>query len=171
MAENLDIPGRMSVRAPMQWTAGKNGGFSDAEAADLRRPMVEGRKWGPAAINVAAQERDPQSLLKWMERLIRRRRECPEIAFGVLTVLPAADAAVIGLRYDWGPCSLIALHNLGSVALDIDLQLEPLAEGSKVSELFGSGDFKLSKRGKFSARLEAYGGLWIRIRLPGTTGR
>jgi maltose alpha-D-glucosyltransferase/alpha-amylase len=171
MAENLDIPGRMSVRAPMQWSSGKNGGFSSAEAADLRRPMVDGRKWGPAAINVAAQERDMQSLLKWMERLIRRRRECPEIAFGTLSMLPVTDAAIAGLRYDWGPCSLIALHNLASAPLDIALQLEPLEDGSDVSELFGSGAFKLSKGGNFSARLERYGWLWISIRRPGATGQ
>ena len=28
MAENLEIPGRLAVRTPMQWTAGETGGFS-----------------------------------------------------------------------------------------------------------------------------------------------
>ena len=28
MAENLDVPGRFAVRTPMQWTAGRNAGFS-----------------------------------------------------------------------------------------------------------------------------------------------
>ena len=37
---------------------------------------------GPQRVNVAAQRRDPDSLLNWFERLIRRRRECPELGFG-----------------------------------------------------------------------------------------
>ena len=170
MAENLDIPGRMSVRAPMQWSSAKNGGFSTAAAEDLRRPVVEGRKWGPAAINVAAQDRDPQSLLKWMEHLIRRRRECPEIAFGTLTVLPAPTAAIVALRHDWGPCSLIALHNLGDTPIDIELQLESLAPDHEVTDLLGAGEYKLTKAGLFSTRLERYGYRWLRITRPDSSG-
>jgi hypothetical protein len=64
MAENLAIPGRMSVRAPMQWSNEPNGGFSTAAPDKLRRPVVEGKKWGPAAINVADQQRDAASLLE-----------------------------------------------------------------------------------------------------------
>ena len=170
MAENLDIPGRMSVRAPMQWSSAKNGGFSTAKAEDLRRPVVEGRKWGPPAINVAAQDRDPQSLLKWMEHLIRRRRECPEIAFGTLTVLPAPTAAIVALRHDWGPCSLIALHNLGDTPIDIELQLESLAPDHEVTDLLGAGEYKLTKAGLFSTRLERYGYRWLRITRPDSSG-
>ena len=81
MGENLDIEGRMSVRTPMQWTDEENGGFSKARPSRLRRPVVEGR-FGPLAVNVAAQRRDPESLLSWMERLIRRRRETPELGLG-----------------------------------------------------------------------------------------
>ena len=43
--------------------------------------MAEGR-FGPLAVNVADQRRDPDSLLNWMERLIRRRRETPELGWG-----------------------------------------------------------------------------------------
>jgi glycosidase len=94
MAENLKIPGRMSVRAPMQWSDAANGGFSTASPKDLRRPVVEDRNWGPDAINVASQQRDPNSLLSWMERLIRRRRETPEIVFGEWSFVPVPQACL-----------------------------------------------------------------------------
>ena len=48
MGENLDIDGRLAVRTPMQWTAGRNGGFSTRAAARLRRPVVERRRSGPS---------------------------------------------------------------------------------------------------------------------------
>src|SRR4051794_4096979 len=82
MGENLAIDGRYSVRAPMQWSP--DGGFTSSE--EPRRPMVEGA-YGPSRVNVATQRREHDSLLNWFERLIRRRRECPELGFGDMTLL------------------------------------------------------------------------------------
>ncbi len=42
MGENLDLPGRLAVRTPMQWTDGRDGGFSDAAPSRARRPLAEG---------------------------------------------------------------------------------------------------------------------------------
>src|SRR3546814_2202472 len=63
MGENLDVDGRPSVRTPMQWTDGRNAGFSSARPSRLTRPLPDGR-FGPLAVNVADQRRDPDSLLK-----------------------------------------------------------------------------------------------------------
>ena len=40
MAENLDIPGRLAVRTPMQWTGGDNGGFSKARSGGSPVPSL-----------------------------------------------------------------------------------------------------------------------------------
>ena len=40
MGENLDVPGRLAVRTPMQWSPQRNGGFSGARPSQLRRPLV-----------------------------------------------------------------------------------------------------------------------------------
>ena len=100
MGENLDIPGRMSVRTPMQWTDETNGGFSPARPSRLRRPVAEGR-FGPLAVNVAEQRRDPDSLLNWLERMIRRRRETPELGWGEWRVVAHRRPAVLAHRCDW----------------------------------------------------------------------
>src|SRR3954462_8997916 len=63
MAENLAIEGRMSVRAPMQWSADRHGGFSTApEGARLVRPPLEDGRWGAQRVNAAMQRRRPDSL-------------------------------------------------------------------------------------------------------------
>ena len=83
MGENLAAEGRMAVRTPMQWTAGKNGGFSTAAPSRLAGPVTEGG-YGPEHVNVEAQRRDPDSLLSFMTLLVRRYRECPELRLGRL---------------------------------------------------------------------------------------
>jgi maltose alpha-D-glucosyltransferase/alpha-amylase len=164
MAENLAIPGRLSVRAPMQWSDGENGGFSTAPPHKLRRPLVEGPKWGARANNAADQQRDPDSLLSWMERLIRRRRETPEIAFGTWSFVPVPQASVLAMRYDWGARSVLVIHNLGAKAVKISVQLEPAPGPDGIVELFGEGAFSCSKAGSLSVELGGYGCRWLRLR-------
>ncbi len=168
MAENLAIPGRLSVRAPMQWSDDPNGGFSDASPEQLRRPMVEGRKWGPKAINVAGQMRDSQSLFNWMEHLIRQRRETPEIAFGTLTVLPVTHAGLVALRYDWQACSVVVFQNLGPDAIELSVPLSLSAKNSKIVDIFGAGRFALAEDGSLSVALEPFATRWLRFKpVPG----
>ena len=69
MAENLDIPGRLAVRSPMQWTGGHNGGFSRATKRRLTRPLPEGL-YGPERVNAADQRRDHGSFWWFMRNLI-----------------------------------------------------------------------------------------------------
>ena len=76
------------------------------------RPLVEGA-FGPARVNVSTQRRDPDSLLNWFERLIRRRRECPEFGFGELTLLETGAPSVLAHRCDWEGETIVAVHELG----------------------------------------------------------
>ena len=91
MAENLEIPGRYSVRAPMQWSSERHGGFSRRRRC--RRALPAGR--GRRRMVAGAGQRGRAAPLRtapcsnWMERLIRRRRECPELGLGRCTVLDA----------------------------------------------------------------------------------
>ena len=101
MAENLDIEGRRSVRTPMQWTSGVNGGFSRADPESIRRPLPSGPH-GPEHVNVADQLGRQDSLLSWMQRLISRRRSTPEFGMGEWSLLDARTSRVLMIRYDWG---------------------------------------------------------------------
>jgi maltose alpha-D-glucosyltransferase/alpha-amylase len=167
MAENLAIPGRLSVRAPMQWSEESNGGFSTAPPEKLRRPVVEGRRWGPKAVNAARQRREPDSLLAWMERLIRRRRETPEIAFGRWSLVKLPEAAVVALRYDWDGRTVLVFHNLGPKPCRTSCRLDHAAGWEGLIDLLGHGAFALAKDGTLTVELEGYGSRWLRARQPG----
>jgi trehalose synthase len=161
MAENLAIEGRYSVRAPMQWSGEPKGGFTTADEAC--RPLVEDGRFGFREINVARQRRDPGALLNWMERLIRRRRECPELGWGSWSLLEPADTAVFAHRADWNDSTLVAVHNLAGREAAARLRLD--GEGELV-DLFQDSEHPLED-GEVSLALEPYAARWFRVRRPG----
>ena len=67
-------------------------------------------------MNAAAQRRDPKSLLNWTERIVRMRKEVPEVGWGEFEVLPVRDPAVLAMRYDWRNNSVLFVHNLSDYA-------------------------------------------------------
>ena len=166
MAENLDIPGRYSVRAPMQWSAERHGGFSTVDdAGALCRPVVDAEGWGPERVNVAAQRRTDDSFLNWMERLIRRRRECPELGWGECTLLDADHAAVLAHRADWDGSTILALHSFADAPLEARLTLEPGIE--ELLDLFGHAHLAPDEHGAVTVGLDPYGHRWFRLRRGG----
>ena len=67
---------RNGARTPMQWTGGKNLGFSYASEDKLYLPVDPAQD----APNVAAQEKDPNSLLNKTRQLIRLKHTEPALA-------------------------------------------------------------------------------------------
>jgi trehalose synthase len=161
MAENLDITGRFSVRSPMQWSGrAPNGGFSTADPSELRRPVVDDPDYAPEAVNVADQRRDPDSLLNWMERVVRTRKECHEIGWGAWEVLEADDPAVLAIRHRWAGRTLLALHNLGDAEATAAIAADGL-DADALEEVLGRGEHRPRPDG-LDVRLPRYGYRWLR---------
>jgi len=161
MAENLAIEGRYSVRAPMQWAAEPNGGFTTA--SEPCRPLVEDGPFGFREVNVTRQRRNPESLLNWMERLVRRRRECPELGWGDWTVLDAGDPALFAQRSDWDESTIVAVHSFAG--RDSRARLT-LGEDGTLLDLFQDEDHQLDG-GEAVIELPPYGARWFRLRRRG----
>jgi maltose alpha-D-glucosyltransferase/alpha-amylase len=145
----------------MQWSADPQAGFTTAEEAV--RPTVEEGRFGYRELNVTRQRRDPESLLNWMERLIRRRRECPELGWGESTLLDSGDAAVFAHRCDWEGSTIVAVHNLAD--RDASARLDVRGEGALV-DLFHDDERELHD-GEVKLDLAPYGAHWFRVRRPG----
>jgi trehalose synthase len=166
MGENLAVEGRASVRPPMQWTDEPGAGFSTARPSKLRRPFPTG-PFGPLAVNVADQRRDHESLLSWMERTIRRRRETPELGFGAFEVLPTEHNAVLAHRCDSDGRAVVAVHNLGADPLELRLDVAGDRETTQVVDLLGDGGAPaLTDDGALELKLEGYGYRWFRLQSP-----
>ncbi|HEX2105371.1 MAG TPA: alpha-amylase family protein [Solirubrobacteraceae bacterium] len=160
MGENLEVEGRMAVRTPMQWSPEPHGGFSTVDdPARLRRPLTTG-PFGPERVNVAAQRRDPGSLLNWFERLIRRRRECPELGFGTLELLESGTPSVLAHRCDWDGSTVVAVHELAGREVEVTL---PVTDGEALVDLFADAEHELPA----TLTLGPYAAHWFRVRREG----
>jgi trehalose synthase len=159
MAENLEVEGRLAVRPPMQWSAEEHAGFSPRGERELVRPLCGDYE----KVNVADQRRDQGSLLNWMERLIRRRRECPEIGWGRPSRVPC-EAGVFAHRCDWRGATVVAAHNLTDQPVCTTLRLDDLEAGDELLDLLGDADAKPAESADVEFELPAYGHRWLRIR-------
>jgi trehalose synthase len=166
MGENLDVAGRMAVRTPMQWSDEPGAGFSTADPERFPSPVTEG-EYGPLAVNVAAQRREAGSLLNWFERLIRRRRETPELGLGSWSIVANDEPAVLAHRCDWDGSTVVAVHNFGAEPCELDLPLDGIDDVVGADDLLdGDGDQPLDEP-VLHLTLAGYGYRWLRIRRAG----
>jgi maltose alpha-D-glucosyltransferase / alpha-amylase len=166
MGDNLRLPEREAARTPMQWTSDRHGGFSRARR--VVRPTINDSQYGYKKVNVADQRRDPQSLLNWTERIIRMRKECPEISWGTFSVLRPDRRDVLTLRYDWRDTSLLTLHNFGNRKQAVTLKVGGKRDGLLV-DVFNGQHSRAQSDGAHRIELEAYAWRWYRVGGPDNT--
>jgi maltose alpha-D-glucosyltransferase/alpha-amylase len=164
MGEELSAEGRNAVRTPMQWSDDDNGGFSKADPESLAAPVVRG-EFGPSKVNVAAQLRDPDSLLSWMKLLIRRYRQCPELAWGRYEVLSHDAEQVLAHRADQDGGTVVTVHNFAGEPVEVTLELDGLEPGDRLVDLLADATTPVED-GRVTLSLGRYGCRWLRVVKP-----
>ena len=162
MGDDLSLPERNCARTPMQWSTEPHGGFTKSDGK-LASPVISGGAFGFEHINVADQRRDPNSMLNWTERLIRMRKEVPEIGWGDFTVLKSGDPAVLAVRYDWRNNSVVIVHNLGAKPTEILLDIGADGSGEALISLANHDHSGADERGRHKLLLDAYAYRWYRV--------
>jgi trehalose synthase len=162
MGENLDIPGRLAVRTPMQWTSGGNGGFSRARPSRLRRPVTEG-PYGPEHVNVADQRKDEGSLLSFIRTLAKRYRESPELGWAEFMVLDQPHKQVLAHECAHDDRRLVALHNLSATPCTVPFTLDGCDSSHHLVDLLHDCEVPIDDRGRAEAGLDGYGYRWLRL--------
>jgi maltose alpha-D-glucosyltransferase / alpha-amylase len=160
MGDDLTLKERAAVRTPMQWSDEAQAGFSTAERTIL--PVIESGIYSYKQINVEAQRRDPGSLLNWTARMIRVRKECPEIGWGSWKILHTGSSKVLGMRYDWRGNSLVVLHNFDEKPQEV--RIRPGVEGGdRLVNLLAEEESRSPSSGIHKMALESYGYRWFRV--------
>jgi maltose alpha-D-glucosyltransferase / alpha-amylase len=156
MGDDLRLEERQAVRTPMQWSTESHGGFSKAAKTIL--PVIEKGPWGYQSVNAAEQRRDPESMLNWTERIIRMRKEVPEIGWGDFRILATGQRSVLGVRYEWRNNAVVVLHNLGDEPVEVTVHVEE----DKLINLFTEAHSERKGSAPHRIELEPYGYRWYR---------
>ena len=162
MGDDLSLPERNCARTPMQWSTEPHAGFTKSDKP--LAPVISGGPFGFEHVNAAGQRRDPDSLLNWTERLIRMRKEVPEIGWGDFTFLTTRDPAVLAMRYDWRNNSVLFVHNLAATPREIEFEAGlPGEQGKLLVNLLSEDHSRADADGKHCLMLEAYALRWYRV--------
>ena len=160
MGDDLELPERNCARTPMQWSTEPQGGFTVCKKPIL--PVISGGPYGFEHVNVAVQRTDPNSLMNWMERMIRMRKEVPEMGWGEFHVLSTRTKEVLAIRYDWRRNSVVVVHNLSAIQREVFFGVGVKDAETMVNILTGE-ECKVDKSGKALLLLEPYGYRWFRV--------
>lgn len=163
MGDDLSLSERNSVRTPMQWSDEKNGGFSSALEKELIRPVIKDGPYGYEQVNVAEQKRDPHSLLNWMERLIRTRKEHPAFGLGHWRIIETSDPAIFAHVCQWEDNAVLATHNLSAEPRTVTLDLASYTIDHLI-DLLGDQQYGAVRNGTSHVELEGYGFRWFQLK-------
>ena len=162
MGDDLSLPERTCGRTPMQWSTEPHGGFTKSDKPIV--PVIDDGPYGYEHVNAAEQRRDPNSLLNWMERIIRMRKEVPEVGWGDFEALDTGDDAVLALRYDWRNNSVLFLHNLAPEPREVGFGVHLRdGRGDLLVNLLGNDHSRADGRHRHNVCLEGYGYRWYRV--------
>lgn len=158
MGEDLSLHERAAVRTPMQWNDSRNAGFTSADKPYC--PIVDEGPFAYSDVNVEHQRRDPQSLLNWMERMLRVRRETPEIGYGDFALLDAPDD-VLAIRYGWRGETILVAHNFRDEAVSVSFAGMPAK--MEVIDLLENRSCHVDDDGGLTLGLDPLGYRWCRF--------
>ncbi|HEX2187813.1 MAG TPA: alpha-amylase family protein [Longimicrobiaceae bacterium] len=160
MGDDLSLDERAAVRTPMQWSDEPHGGFTTSDKPV--EPVIDDGIWGYRRVNVEAQHRDPDSLLNWTARMIRMRKECPEIGWGSWEILDTGCPQALAMRYDWRGNSLVVVHNFDTKPHEVILR--PGVEGGdRLVNLRLEEESLAGDDGAHRIVMDAFGYHWYRV--------
>jgi maltose alpha-D-glucosyltransferase/alpha-amylase len=162
MGDDLTLPERNCARTPMQWSTEPHAGFTKSERS--RNPVIDQGPYGYDHVNVAMQRRDPNSMLNWTERMIRMRKEVPEIGWGDFTIIATRHPSLLAIRYDWRNNSVLFIHNFDKQPREVTLAVGLNDERDlHLINLLSESHSRADDEGKHHLMLEGYGYRWFRV--------
>jgi maltose alpha-D-glucosyltransferase / alpha-amylase len=140
MGDNVYLGDRNGVRTPMQWSNDRNAGFSAGNRQRLYLPVITDPEYHYEAVNVEAQQNNPNSLLWWMKRLIALRKQHRAFGRGSLTFLHPDNRKVIAFLREFDDERILVVANTSRFVQHAELHM-PDHRGLVPVEMFGRVEF------------------------------
>ena len=124
MGDNIYLGDRNGVRTPMQWTPGWNAGFSEGDQQALYYPLIVDPPYGYQAINVASEERTQTSLLRWMRRIVKVRKQFHAFGRGKFEMLLPENRKVLTFLRRHEDQVILCVNNLSRFVQPVEINLQ-----------------------------------------------
>jgi maltose alpha-D-glucosyltransferase/alpha-amylase len=103
-------------------------------------------------------------MLNWIERIIRMRKEVPEIGWGDFKIIATRDAAVLAIQYEWRNNTVLFVHNLASAPRECSITVQAASEnGRLLTNLLSEDHSHAVADRRHRLVLEGYGYRWYRV--------
>jgi len=118
--------------------------------------------YGFQAVNVEAQLRQPNSLLRWLRRLIALRKQHPVFGLGTYEPLRPSNPRIFAHVRRWEAETVLCVHNLAPSAQAAELDLAGFA-GLVPEEMFGHTRFPAIGELPYLLTFGQRGFFWFRL--------
>ncbi len=162
MGDNFYLKDRDGVRTPMQWSAGKNAGFSDATPHKLYLPVIASDEYKPDVINVDLSRRNPNSFFHWIRKTIQTRKKYKVFGRGDITFLNPENSKILAFVRSYQDEKILVIVNLSKNPQATTLNLSEL-NGYVPTEIFGKSKFPEITAEPYQITLSSYGYYWLAL--------
>ena len=162
MGDNFYLGDRNGVRTPMQWSADRNAGFSQANPQRLFLPIIIDPEHHYEAINVEAQQQNLSSTLWWMKRLIMLRKRYHAFGRGTTEFLYPENRRVLVFIRRLDDEIILTVANLSRFVQCAELDLSEFKSRVPV-ELFGQTEFPPIGELPYFITLGPHGFYWFKL--------
>jgi maltose alpha-D-glucosyltransferase/alpha-amylase len=163
MGDNIYLGDRDGVRTPMQWSADRNAGFSQADFERLYFPLISNPVYGYQSVNVEAQQRYDTSLLHWMRSMIHLRKEHKLFGRGRMEFVKPENRKIFAFTREYAGETALCVFNLSGVAQPVELDLTAYAGRTPV-EMLGRTPFPQVTERPYQLALAPFGFYWFLLR-------
>ncbi|GAA4330688.1 maltose alpha-D-glucosyltransferase [Flaviaesturariibacter amylovorans] len=140
MGDNFYLGDRDGVRTPMQWSADRNAGFSEANPHRLYLPVILDPEYHYESVNVEMQRRNTSSLFWFMKRLISLRLSFKAFSRGDMKFINVENPKVLAFTRTFEDETLLVVVNLSKYAQPAEVDLRGF-KGYQPVELFSRNRF------------------------------
>ena len=165
MGDNVYLGDRNSVRTPMQWNADRNAGFSTANPQRLFLPVNTDPQCHYESVNVEAQSDNPDSLLRWIRRLVALRKRHPVFGRGRMEFVQSENPRVLSFVRADEHEDVLVVANLSRFAQYVELDLAA-HRGVTPRELFGQTSFPMIGDLPYLVTLGPHSFYWLSLGDP-----
>ena len=160
MGDNFYLGDRDGVRTPMQWSPDRNAGFSSANPHQLYLPVIIDPEYQYESINVENQQRNPNSLLWWMKRVISMRKRHKAFSRGDIKFLGSSNSKVLAFTRSYDGDQILVIANLSRFTEAAELELADY-KGHTPIEAFSQNKFPQIKEEPYLFTIGPHGYYWF----------